>query len=347
MKDIKIAVACHKDSALPNNKLYYPVQVGAALAKKKLNMVQDDSGDNISEKNSMYCELTAQYWAWKNWDADYYGLCHYRRYLYFGERKFETDLRRQIVAETLSPYTCKKYGLNDDLEMRAIIENSDCVVGNLEDVRILPTPYGCKKTVYEHWVAHDRALIMKHDLDNLIAIINRKYPELGKDAQEYLKGYKFLGYNCFVMRKELFHQLCEFEFDVLSELEKTVDSKYYNQQLNRIYGFMGEILYSVFIYHLEKSSKYKITHIPVLYFNQTDIVEDSVEEKERYTICLMQENTPPFMLAPMIESFLDNCNENQKYELIVAHENMDTFFINSYKSMIKDYPNVILTFLNL
>ena len=40
-------------------------------------------GENIYPKNPDYCELTAQYWAWKNIDCDYYGFFHYRRYLTF------------------------------------------------------------------------------------------------------------------------------------------------------------------------------------------------------------------------------------------------------------------------
>jgi hypothetical protein len=60
-----------------------PVQVNSATAAKRMNMAHDDDGDNISLKNPHYCELTAQYWEWKNVEADYYGLCHYRRFLCF------------------------------------------------------------------------------------------------------------------------------------------------------------------------------------------------------------------------------------------------------------------------
>lgn len=64
--DIKIYVVCHKPSYVPENPYLYPIQVGAALVGKKLPGIRhDDEGDNISDKNKSYCELTAQYWAWK------------------------------------------------------------------------------------------------------------------------------------------------------------------------------------------------------------------------------------------------------------------------------------------
>lgn len=72
--DIKIFVACHKPSYVADNVYLYPIQVGAALAKTRLDMLHDDEGENISGKNKSYCELTAQYWAWKNIEADYYGF---------------------------------------------------------------------------------------------------------------------------------------------------------------------------------------------------------------------------------------------------------------------------------
>ena len=76
---IRVIVATHKACDIAQDPLYLPVHVGAA-GKEDIGFTRDDSGDNISEKNPHFCELTGLYWAWKNLDDDYIGLCHYRRY---------------------------------------------------------------------------------------------------------------------------------------------------------------------------------------------------------------------------------------------------------------------------
>lgn len=66
MKNIKILISCHKQSMVPDSKIMLPIEVGADLRKKHIEeILQDNQGENISSKNKMYCELTAQYWAWE------------------------------------------------------------------------------------------------------------------------------------------------------------------------------------------------------------------------------------------------------------------------------------------
>ena len=100
---IKIYISCHKECYIPNHPMLFPVQVGAANANKRFEgMYHDDEGENISEKNPSYCELTAQYWAWKNdQEADYYGFFHYRRYMSFSDKQLETNLFEDAELEYL------------------------------------------------------------------------------------------------------------------------------------------------------------------------------------------------------------------------------------------------------
>lgn len=81
MMTVKIVIATHKEYDMPKEDIYLPVFVGASLNDLDLPYQRDNEGDNISNKNKTYCELTGLYWAYKNLKADYIGLCHYRRYL--------------------------------------------------------------------------------------------------------------------------------------------------------------------------------------------------------------------------------------------------------------------------
>ena len=71
--DIKILVATHKKYDMPSEDIYLPIHVGRE-GKEDLGYQGDNQGENISLKNSNYCELTGLYWAWKNLQCDVIGL---------------------------------------------------------------------------------------------------------------------------------------------------------------------------------------------------------------------------------------------------------------------------------
>lgn len=90
----EIYVVSHKDIRMPEGNIYIPVQVGPAKDDFS-GFVRDNTGENISEKNPNYCELTAQYWAWKNRKADVKGLVHYRRLFSKGKRMLGASLEKK------------------------------------------------------------------------------------------------------------------------------------------------------------------------------------------------------------------------------------------------------------
>ena len=90
---ISIFTVTHVPFTAPSDPIYIPLQVGRAL-HEDYGYLGDNTGDNISDKNPYYSELTGLYWIWKNYtDADYLGLCHYRRYFLNqnGARMIESD----------------------------------------------------------------------------------------------------------------------------------------------------------------------------------------------------------------------------------------------------------------
>ena len=351
MSVIKIGVACHKPSELPKNDLFLPIRVGAALAKDDFGLQRDDDGENISAKNPQYCELTAQYWLWKNQKADYYGLCHYRRFLCFSNPDAPRNLRDQIEANAIDEDNKKIFGLEDEKQMREAIESNDLVIGELQKVSKLYTPHGNKNTAYEHWTAHDRALIMTKDLEAMLDILDDVSPKVGKAAREYLNGPTFLGFNCFVAKKELFDELCEIEFKVLERLEKKVDLSKYCTQLTRIYGFMGEIISSSYFYYVEKSGDYKVKHVPLVYFNYTDPIKDieplKSDKGEVIPVLFNAADNAPDKFAVIWRSFLDNVEKKYIYDAILLVDKMPAVLARIYQEMAGEYENVNLRIIDI
>lgn len=105
MDKLKILVACHKPGPVRQDDVFMPIHVGRAVSKYQEEMsamIGDDTGENISEKNPQYCELTAQYWAWKNLkDVEYVGFCHYRRFFDIKTEDIESILQKKdaVVIE--------------------------------------------------------------------------------------------------------------------------------------------------------------------------------------------------------------------------------------------------------
>lgn len=89
-------VQCAQDVALKEEReardWVTPLQAGAALAGKRVCEFTDADGDNISDKNPYYNEMTGLYWLWKNTDISFSGICHYRR-------QFEADVVLQPLLE--------------------------------------------------------------------------------------------------------------------------------------------------------------------------------------------------------------------------------------------------------
>lgn len=357
--NIKILIACHKPSELPKNNLFLPIRVGAEEAKDDLGLQRDDDGeDNISHKNPGYCELTAIYWAWKNLEADYYGLFHYRRYYSFSSRRYPVsdDGHMMVRARLLSPEVYDKFGLTDEDQMRRIIEANDLIVHESRPVKDLPTPMGLAgKSVREHYIYHDGTIVRNSDIELMTNIVRNKYPTIYPYYQKYLDGNFFLGYNMFIMKKQFFTKMCQFEFDVLEEVEKTLDKSLSQRSLNanRVYGYLAEILTSVYIYYLRQTIPgLKVKELQMIYALKTDPVSrHDVKPLNDQSIPVVFDlmadpiSNADYYFQAVLAQFINNCSNKQKYDVIVAHSGtLSELCMSEYLKCVPD--NINLRFLD-
>lgn len=240
--DIKIIVATHKDYWMPNDSMYMPLQVGKE-GKKSLGYREDNTGDNISERNKNYCELTGLYWAWKNLSYDYLGLAHYRRH--FTSFKAKGDKKEKVLKqEELIPYL-DKYDV------------------------ILPKPRNYLiETNYSQYAHAHHAI----DLDKTREIIKENFPaylEVFDKSMKQTTGHRF---NMFIMKKDLVDAYCEWLFEILFQLEKVLDISDYNSNDSRVFGFVSERLLDVWL----DTNKIKYLELPYVFMeNQNWIIKGS------------------------------------------------------------------------
>lgn len=351
---IKIFVSHRTDqvSEIIDNPLYVNVRCGAVYDKRNPDeygyILGDDTGDNISEKKYRYSELTVQYWAWKNQEADYYGLCHYRRYLVFRNvnEEYERDQHDQLQCSYLNKENEEKLGLLDDEEMKHIIGQYDLLVDREFDIRKVYSPKGPQSTVLEHWKAWEDVIIPKEAVEHLLNIVEQLYPQYYDDAIEYLHGWKYRGYDLFIMKRMLFDKYCKFQFDILQELEKQIDMTYFSETMTRVCAFMSEILHDVFIYHIIKDKQYKVKNLDIAYFQETayqDELLPAFEKNNIPIILLSSEYYVPYM-GVLIQSLKEHISPTNGYDIIVLHKSINSEHQKQLQRTIEKCKNISIRF---
>lgn len=276
-KDIKIFVSYHKPAKIIRTEIIKPIQVGAALKKESLNMLKDDEGINISNMNPLLCELTAQYWAWKNVNTDYYGFMHYRRHFVFCDIPEEPDLGGQIFMNAVDNEYIKKIGLNDDA-IRTAIDDYDILVTPQIDV---------SKSFAPNNEIQFSSLTNLHakDFDLMIQILEELHPDYKQEAFQFCKGCKAYWYNMYIMKREIFYDYCEWLFPMLFEAVKRIEFSGYDAQEKRTVAFMAERYFSIYMSKMiNTNSNIKIKSLKMTF------VEDAGEDIGKYGIDLEKNN---------------------------------------------------------
>ena len=212
-KKIKVLVATHKKYVMPTDNMYIPIHVGKE-GKEDLGYIGDNTGDNISQKNGTWCELTGLYWGWKNLQCNYLGMVQYRRHFMY---KWKGTHKKSILTKE---------------ETEKLLKKADI---------ILPTPRNYRiMTLEEHFEGYDFSI--KSDLENIKAIIHNLSPEYDNAFETVMKRKSGHMCNMFIMKKELLDKFCDWEFLILNEFEKMV-----SKDRKRIVGYVAEHMLDIWI----------------------------------------------------------------------------------------------------
>ncbi len=210
--DIRIYVMTHRRFEVWPDPMYVPLHVGRACARD-LGLPGDDTGENISERNCYYSELTGFYWLWKNGPAlDYIGTCHYRRYLIDDQEKIFTRAAYARLLQDYDVITTKRVKLNN--------------------------------SYYDGFCAnHNRKA-----LDMTGTVIKERHPQYYEAFLSLVNGTETYFGNILVTSRPLFDAYCEWLFDIFFavadriELETGEDAYH-----KRVFGFISEFLLLVWV----------------------------------------------------------------------------------------------------
>ena len=214
----------HKDKPLVTNykdPVYVTlVQVGALLTDIRMTEYTDNQGDNISEKNGDYSELTGLYWIWKNkikrQDDTYYGLAHYRRFLELSE----DDLLRLA---------------DNDIDV------------------VLPYPMPYEPNIEAHHLRYLSDL----EWDAVLHALKELQPDYSRAFKDILKQEYFYNYNVILAKKDVLDDYCSWLFPLLFRIEENNDPNK-EKEPNRYMGYVGETLET--LYFMYNKDKLKIAH---------------------------------------------------------------------------------------
>lgn len=218
MKNIKIIIAAHKKYRMPDEEMYLPLQVGAE-GKSEIGYQRDNIGENISNKNPYYCELTGLYWAWKNLNCDFLGLAHYRRHFKGQTCIFKSKFKKILTQKQLEK-KLKHYDVLLPKKRHYYIETN--------------------RSQYLH-VHHEIGLT---ETENVIKEFYPEYLSSWNKVMDKRSGHRF---NMFIMKKELSDKYCDWLFGILSKVEERIDISSWDKSEQRIYGYLAERLLDVWI----------------------------------------------------------------------------------------------------
>lgn len=325
---IKILVSYHKPAKLIKDDVWTPIKVGNALNWDPDNLIEDNVGENISHLNASYNELTAIYWAWKNYDKlgnpDFIGFCHYRRVLVFSEMIASSHTIDINYDKQESLFEAIKYKKS---WLEKLLLNNDCISWCVVDKKYsVKEQYKKSSREGEH---------VYQDLLDVEKIIEKDFPQYRIAAKNYLNGNSHYFGNVFVLRKDLFFEYCEFIFKAIKiflSLHDDFDKR--SPWLQRL--FISERLTGIFITRL-KETEYRVLDLPAGFLVNTDLplpIERKYQSQDSINLVFSVDESHLSHLGVCLSAVAEKINSDRCYDVIILFSGIDKRKIDDFLTRV-------------
>lgn len=172
-------------------------------------------------------------------EATYVGFCHYRRFPDFWRRRPSVYLPhvgfRRFAKGFAARYTAAR--------ILPVIDGYDAIV---------PMPARWDRRVASNYEQYVNAGHPRRELDLLIGIVRRDYPEMVPDLEAYLGDRRAYLWLQFVLRRDWFAEYLRWELDILHKLARQCDWNgpgYDTYETSRVPAYLAERFFNVFLRH--------------------------------------------------------------------------------------------------
>lgn len=221
-----------------DKNIYKPLVCGGrSFLKNKNGYLYDDCGDTIFNLNKYYSELSGEYWAWKNTKQDIIGFCHYRRWM-VKNLKWEKLSKKDILTDL------KEYDI------------------------ILPNRLYFSKSLWEFHksinLKHPDYDVLYEDYVKVYKVLEEFFPDYAKYFKKVMQGNYIWTNNMFISKREWAEEYFQWLFEVCDKLMDEIDLTNYESRDTRVFGFIGERLFTTYI--IKNNPKFK--EYPVLFIER-------------------------------------------------------------------------------
>lgn len=348
VKPVTVYVSHSSPAVTFRNDAIVPIHAGKAISSFTLDMIGDDTGNNISDRNKRYCELTSCYWAWKNdRESEYLGFMHYRRFLDFRPETNKPKTEHGITVPEFYDGFVEDFGLLPDVMLKQV-QGYDMVIPERWDI-----PQGVlssKCTVEWQYKTSEHHFSVDFDLTR--KVLQELHPEDVAYFDQMASSTSFHTTNMFVMKRDMFHRYCEWIFPVLDEVDKRINYANYSIQEARVIGYLAERLFNVFLLKVQKETPVaKILTLPRVFLENSSAQPRALKkiEVDRPVISVVASTDRAYVahMAGLLNSVLANARDTDFIDFIILDGGLGDYERKELTKLADSRPHSSLRFIDM